>query len=534
MIDPRAQMDAAHVVRSLGRMNDDQECFGFWQFAAADPEAVAVIDVDGTRTTRGALAARANAVSNTLRRAGLVLDDRSAILVTNSVRYFDWVLGCSQIGVHAVPLNFHSVSDEIAYIVDNSSSKVIAVGSSLKEVADVALTSIGFEGTRVALDVADGYVPYADFLAAGGSGAPDERVNANAMLYTSGTTGRPKGVLWPATPGVTPELAARGGRPMFARRGMSVGGVSLVCGPLYHGAPGSQGLQALNWGQSVVLLDRWDGERVLQLIEEHRVTHVQMAPIHFHRLLQLPQDVRNRYDVSSLRAVTHAGSGCPVDTKQAMFDWFGPVLYEYYAASEGFGTSIGPNDWLAHRGSVGHMSSDGAEVRILDDAGEVLPADEVGMVYLRLPGVSESSDLGDPDKTAASRGADGFRTFGDMGYLDADGWLFLVDRRTDMILSGGVNVYPAEIEQHLARHSDVADVAVIGAPDAEWGQRVIAVVVPVAGVRGDDDLVAALRAHCDAGLARFKCPRTYEFRVELPYSGAGKLLRRELRDPYWA
>jgi long-chain acyl-CoA synthetase len=314
---------------------------------------------------------------------------------------------------------------------------------------------------------------------------------------------------------------------------MSLGGVSLVCGPLYHGAPGAQGLQALHWGQVVVLMERWDAERALQLIEEHHVTHAQMAPIHFHRLLELPEEARGRYDVSSLRAVTHAGAGCPVDVKHQMMDWFGPVLFEYYAASEGYGTSISPEQWLEHPGSVGHMASDGAEISIVGDDGEELPRGEIGTVYIRLPGVADSEYLGDPEKTAASQRPGGFRTFGDMGYLDAGGWLFLVDRRADMILSGGVNIYPAEVEQQLRLHPAVADVAVIGIPDDEWGQSVLAIVVTADGPAAGSQLEADLARHCQTGLAKFKCPRRYEFRAALPYSGAGKLLRRELRDPFW-
>jgi long-chain acyl-CoA synthetase len=314
---------------------------------------------------------------------------------------------------------------------------------------------------------------------------------------------------------------------------MSVGGVSLVCGPLYHGAPGAQATQALHWGQVVILMERWDSERALQLIDEHAVTHAQMAPIHFYRLLQLPPHVRARYDVSSLRAVTHAGSGCPIDVKQQMMDWFGPVLFEYYAASEGYATSISPTDWLDHRGSVGHVTSDGAEIVIVGDDDSELGANEVGAVYVRLPGAGESEYLGDPEKTKESRREGGFRTFGDMGYVDQDGWLFLVDRRSDMILSGAVNIYPAEVEEALKRHAGVVDAAVIGVPNQEWGQSVMAFVVRSDHASPGEALEQELRAHCEQEIAKFKCPRTYEFCDELPYSPAGKLLRRELRDPYW-
>jgi long-chain acyl-CoA synthetase len=511
----------------------DAQPRGFYQYAASEPDAVAVVDVDGTQATRGELLRRVNRLSNALLTAGLVMDDRVALLVHNSVRYFDWVMAAGQIGLHPVPLNFHLTSGEIAYIVENSGSKVVAVGADLAFVADEALASIGYDGSRVALDAAPGYISYEALLGPHADEPPAVRTAGSVMLYTAGTTGRPKGVLWPARAGVTPEMSISATVPMFARRGMSVGGVSLVCGPLYHGAPGAQGSQALHWAQSVVLMDRWDSERALQLIEEHRVTHVQMAPIHFARLLDLPEAVRAKYDVSSLRAVTHAGAGCPVDVKQAMMDWFGPVLYEYYAASEGYGTSITPQQWLAHPGSVGHAASDGAEIVIVDEEGGQLPAGEVGMVYLRLPGLPESEYLGDPEKTAAARRPGGFRTFGDMGYIDPEGWLFLVDRRADMILSGGVNVYPAEVEQQLRQHPAVGDVGVVGVPDAEWGQSVLAIVVPGDGAHAGPALEAELRRHCESGLAKFKCPRHYDFRAELPYSGAGKLLRRALREPYW-
>jgi long-chain acyl-CoA synthetase len=242
--------------------------------------------------------------------------------------------------------------------------------------------------------------------------------------------------------------------------------------------------------------------------------------------------VRSKYDLSSLRAVTHAGAGCPVDVKHRMMAWFGPVLYEYYAASEGYGTSITPEQWLAHPGSVGHISSDGAEIVIVDENDRELPPGEVGTVYIRLPGVGDSEYLGDPEKTAASRRAGGFRTFGDMGYIDGGGWLYLVDRRADMILSGGVNIYPAEVEQRLRSHPWVSDVCVVGVPDAEWGQRVLAVVVPTREAR-PGEMQSELVRHCEVGLARFKCPRDYEVRDELPYSAAGKLLRRVVRDAYW-
>jgi long-chain acyl-CoA synthetase len=316
---------------------------------------------------------------------------------------------------------------------------------------------------------------------------------------------------------------------IMARRGMRTDpdAVSLVTGPLYHGAPGAWGLQALHHGHSVVLIDRWDSEHVLALIQRERVTTAQFAPIHFFRLLKLPEAVRNRYDVSSLRVVSHAGAACPVDVKRRMMDWFGPVLYEYYASSEGFGTSIGPHEWLEHPGSVGRSSADGAIMKILDEDGRELGPDEVGTLWIKNPGGLLSEYLNEPEKTAASH-RDGFYTAGDQARIDPDGWVYIVDRRVDLILSGGVNIYPAEVERAISDHPAVAEVAVVGAPDAEWGHRVHAVVVPAPGADPDDELRESILAHARQTLASFKLPRTIEFRAELPYTPSGKLLRRVL------
>jgi long-chain acyl-CoA synthetase len=498
---------------------------GIWQLAAADPDPIALVEPDGSTVTRGALVARINQLSNGLRAAGARLDDRIAVCADNSRTYFEWVLACNQIGLHPVPLNHHSTATELAYIIDNCAARVVVASAAFADVVRTAAELAGHAGPTLV----EGSDEMRDFAADQSTSPPPNRTFGRTMLYTSGTTGRPKGVLWPSTAEVTPEEAIRRARPMFERRGMFGSGVTLICGPLYHGAPGSQALECLHLGHTIVLMDKWDSERALQLIEQHRVTHAQMAPIHFHRLLQLDPEVRARYDVSSLVAVTHAGASCPVSVKAAMMEWFGPVLYEYYAASEGYGTSISPTDWLAHPGSVGHIASDGADIVVLDESLEPVPAGEVGTIYIRHATLGESQYLGDPEKTAASRARDGYRTFGDMGYIDPDGWLYIVDRRTDMILSGGVNIYPAEIEHVLITHPLVADCAVIGEPDDEWGSRVVALVVLVEPHALDETLVEDLRRHCGQHLARFKIPRRFEARDGLPYSPAGKLLRTALR-----
>jgi long-chain acyl-CoA synthetase len=358
---------------------------------------------------------------------------------------------------------------------------------------------------------------------------PADRVFAKQMLYTSGTTGRPKGVAFSVQPDVTPEVAIPAAAPLLARRGMRCDpeAVSLVTGPLYHGAPGSWGLHGLHFGHSVILNSRWDSEQVLRLIERERVTTAQLAPIHFFRLLQLPAETRRQYDLSSLRMVSHAGAGCPVSVKRQMMDWLGLVLYEYYASSEGYGTSISPQEWLAHPGSVGRADADGATMKILDDDGNQLGPDEAGTLWIRNPGGLLSEYLNEPEKTAASH-RDGFYTAGDQARIDPDGWVYIADRRVDLILSGGVNIYPAEVERAVGSHPDVAEVCVVGVPDPEWGQRVHAVVVPVAAP--DDDLRQSITAHAARTLASFKLPRTIEFRESLPYTPADKLLRRTLAE----
>jgi long-chain acyl-CoA synthetase len=310
-------------------------------------------------------------------------------------------------------------------------------------------------------------------------------------------------------------------------------GITLVCGPLYHGAPNSWGLQALHHGHTVVLMDKWDNHEFLRLVEEYGVTTAQLAPIHFRRLLSLPAEERRRFDTGSLLVVSHAGAATSVDDKRRMMEWLGPVLWEYYASSEGFGTSISPHDWLEHPGSVGRVDGNGADMKVVDDEGNTLASGEVGTLWIRNPGGLTTTYFGAvADRPMTDE--DGFYTAGDMAFVDDEGWLFIVDRRVDLILSGGVNIYPAEVEVALADHPEVADVAVVAAPDQEWGQRVHAVVVPRSPVDDPDAFTAGLLDHARTKLGRFKVPRSVELRSELPYSPTGKLLRRVLRDELWS
>jgi long-chain acyl-CoA synthetase len=504
----------------------------FWEWAEERPDHPAVIGPDGRTTSYSDLCARVNRFSHAIRSAGVTPTERIAAMLANNDSYFVVALGAQQVGVHLVPLNTHLSADEVAYIIRDSQPRMLLVDESLADLGRAAADAaeVPLE-QRIGIEAIGDWRSLSHLIDDEPATLPDSRVFAQIMLYTSGTTGRPKGVVYPVALGRTPEESIAAVDPLMRRRGMwtDPDAVSLVTGPLYHGAPGAWGLQGLHHGHTIVLLDKWDSEGVLQLVEKHRVTTAQMAPIHFHRLLALPDEVRARYDVSSLQVVSHAGAACPVETKQRMMDWLGPVLYEYYASSEGYGTSITPQEWLEHPGSVGRADADGAQMKVLDDDGNELGPDEVGTLWIRNPGGILSSYLNDEAKTEASH-RDGFYTAGDQARIDNDGWVYIVDRRTDLILSGGVNIYPAEVERALADHPAVADVAVVGRADPEWGKRVHAVVVPAVGVTPGPDLEADIRAHAEQSLARFKLPRTIEFRDSLPYSPTGKLLRRLLVD----
>jgi long-chain acyl-CoA synthetase len=352
------------------------------------------------------------------------------------------------------------------------------------------------------------------------------------MTYTSGTTGRPKGVRRPL-PDLPPEtIAAALGQFLLLFGIRPRGGtVHLVVAPLYHTAVMSFASNHLHLGHTVVLMDRWTPEGMLEAIARHRVSATHMVPTQMRRLLALPDEVRARHDTRSLRHVIHSAAPCPVDVKRRMLEWWGPVVYEYYAASEGGGTLATPDEWLARPGTVGKAWPI-SRLRIVDDDGRELPPRQVGTVYMSM-GPHRFEYHKDPKKTESSWQGD-FFTVGDAGYLDEDGYLYLCDRKSDMIISGGVNVYPAEIEAVLGGHPKVGDVAVFGIPDDDWGEQVKAVVEPAAGVAAGPDLERELRAWLDGRLAGFKIPRSIDFTDALPRDPSGKLYKRKLRDPYWA
>ncbi len=350
------------------------------------------------------------------------------------------------------------------------------------------------------------------------------------MQYTSGTTGRPKGIKRAIIP-MDADLMAQMLAAHLLRFGMQPGGdnLHLCTSPMYHTAPLAFNYFSLSFEHAVVLMAKWDPEKALQLIERHRVTTTHMVPTQFHRLLLLPEEVRARYDVSSLTHVLHAAAPCPIDVKRKMLGWWGPVIFEYYGATEGGGTLVTPQEWLERPGTVGRAWAE-ADLQIIDDEGKECPTGQPGTVYMKI--LQDFSYKGDEAKTKANR-RDGYFTVGDVGYLDADGYLFLCDRKIDMIISGGVNIYPAEVEAALFEHPVVGDAAVFGIPDDDWGEQVKAVVEPTAGSEPGAELARELMDHCQERLAKYKCPRSIDFTDAMPRDPNGKLYMRKLRVPYW-
>jgi len=505
---------------------------GFWAIAQSDPQRVALIDAEGRSTRFGTLDERANRLSNGLRSLGLQYRDGIAMLMHNDPAWIEAFLAAHQIGLYLTPINYHLTGPEVAYIVGNCEAKAFIAHARHAAVALRAVDELGYDRARCFAVGGDipGFRSYEVFLGEQSGAPPSDRQAGTLMLYTSGTTGRPKGVRRPLMPG-NPDVVASLAGMLGALFQLKVGdGVHLVTGPLYHAAPGGFGSASLHLGHTLVLMDKWDAEDTLRMIERHRVTSTHMVPTMFHRMLALPDAIKWRYDVSSLRAVIHGAAPIGVEAKKALIEWWGPVIYEYYGATEGGGTIANSADWLTKPGTVGKPWP-GTEIRVFDDAGQQLPAGEPGNVYMKSM-VGEFEYYKDPAKTRESQ-RDGLFTVGDIGYLDADGWLFLCDRAKDLIISGGVNIYPAEIEKTLMEHPKVADAAVFGIPNEEWGEEIKAVIQPADGIEPGPALAEELMAFAAERLARFKLPRSIDFAAELPRLDTGKLYKRFLRDPYW-
>ena len=499
-----------------------------WARLHPDKPACRFPDLDvpdfGMTVTYAMLHARADRAARWLIGLGLEPDAAFALLMENHPAVFEFAFAGQRAGLYWVPLNIHLKPAELAYVLRDSGARVLVASAGQAQAAAAAAA-----GTGIPIYVLDGSLHGAGDYEAELSGklpaTLPQRPVGRDLLYSSGTTGLPKGVhraLLPAEERDRPRPAV-GALLAFD---CDASTVYLSPAPLYHAAPHRFTLHAIEQGGTCIVMQRFDPVQALDLIEHYQVTHAQFVPTMFVRLLALPETVRRGRDCGSLRRVIHAAAPCPVPVKQAMIDWWGPVIYEYYAGSETIGgTGIESDEWLLHKGSVGRATN--GVVHITDDDGRELPPGEIGTI--RFSGTPRFEYLNAPEKTRAAYDRNGWASYGDLGWLDADGYLYLSDRRADLIISGGVNVYPQEVEDALAWHTDVADAAVIGVADAEYGEQIKAVVQLREGA---GTTPAELIAFCRERLAHLKCPRSVDIVDTLPRSETGKLLRRVLKERY--
>lgn len=469
---------------------------------------------------------------------GLRPGDHVAILMENNIRYIEVFWAAFRSGLYLTAVNRYLTASEAGYIIDDCDARVLVMSTYKSELATEIAPLTPKVRRRLMVDgTVPGYDAYEDAIAAHPAEALAEEPLGRTMLYSSGSTGQPKGV-WRPLSGRTVQEGKAALVPVYEELyGMSPDTVYLSPAPIYHSAPLLFSTDAIALGATVVIMEKFDAEQALAMIEQYRVTHAQFVATMFTRMLKLPEAVREKYDLSSLEVVIHGAAPCPVPVKRAMIDWFGPIIYEYYAGTEDTGaTVIDSHDWLAHPGSVGPAAL-GSTIHICGPTGEDLPVGEVGRIYFETDEVVAGFQYyGEPDKTAGAHHPDhgNWTALGDLGRLDEDGYLYLADRESFMIISGGVNVYPQEIENALMLHPAVQDVAVFGVPNEDLGEEVKAIVQLDDPSRDPDATTADLLAHCAEHLARFKIPRTIEFLEDFPRSPTGKLYKAPLRDKYWA
>jgi long-chain acyl-CoA synthetase len=491
----------------------------------------------GATVTYAEYEARSNRLAHLFRRHGLGRADHVAFFMENNLRLLEAEGAAERTGLYYTCINSYLSTEEAAYIVNDCEARVVITSAAKADVAALLPARCPRVQRWLIADVPPrsappaGFERYEDAVGAFPPDPVDDEQLGAAMLYSSGTTGQPKGILrplpdvHPASPLPIMEIA----KALYHfREGM----VYLSPAPLYHAAPQASVSNTVRLRGTAIIMERFDPGRFLELVGEHRVTHTQMVPTMFSRLLRLPAGVREAADLSSLEVVVHAAAPCPVPIKEQMIDWFGPIIIEYYGATEANGfTACDSEEWLAHKGTVGHPVL--GELHILDDEGAECSPGTPGTVWFK--GATNFEYFNAPDKTRESRDGTGtMSTVGDVGYIDDDGFLYLTDRKSYLIISGGVNIYPQETENLLITHPKVMDAAVIGVPNEDLGEEVKAVVELVPGIRPGPDVETELIEFCVAHLARFKCPRSVDFEPELPRLPTGKLYKRLLRDRYWA
>jgi long-chain acyl-CoA synthetase len=507
----------------------EQERMHIYVHAERTPEKPALrMAQTGVVVRFAELEERSNRVSHMLRGLGLQAGDHIALLLENQQRFLEVCWAAQRSGLFYTAVSTRLTAGEAAYIVDDCGAKAFitshamaSTAASMRELLRPDIAKLMLDGTI------EGYASFESLTMQ----YPPQRIQDEStgadMLYSSGTTGRPKGIQrWPESGEIDNPYPVR----LLRHFGFDQNTVYLSPAPLYHAAPLRFSMGAQQLGGTVIVMEHFDAEEFLRLVEAHHVTHTQVVPTMFVRMLKLPPEVRNRYDVSSLRCAIHAAAPCPVPVKEQMIDWWGPVIWEYYAATEGNGlTLVNSADWLAHRGTVGRAVTGTAHICGAD--GEELPVGQTGLVYFA--DGPKFAYHNDAEKTAAARNALGWSTLGDIGYLDADGYLYLTDRTAFTIISGGVNVYPQECENLLVTHPKVLDAAVFGIPNEEFGEEVKAVVQPRDMRDSGAVLEAELIAFCREHLSAIKCPRSVDFEAQLPRSPTGKLYKQTLRDRYW-
>ena len=485
----------------------------------------------GETVSYGQLEERSNRIAQMFRAKGLKAGDHIAIFLENHPRFFEICWAAQRAGLIYTAVSSRLTAAEVGYIVSDCGAKLLVASKYLEKPAAELAPSMPGVATRLMVDgaIAD-YEPFEATVAPYPATRIADEVAGQDMLYSSGTTGRPKGVMTPQAMEAIDTTS-----PLFSLTqqvyGISDSSIYLSPAPLYHAAPLRFNMTIMRVGGTCVIMEHFDAEDYLRLMQKFKATHTQLVPTMFVRMLKLPEEVRRRYDVSNVKCAIHAAAPCPVQVKEQMMAWWGPVLHEYYGGTEGNGlTMVGPQDWLTHKGTVGRAVV--GKIRVVGEDGAELPVGEAGTVYFADGRAFAYHN--DAKKTAESRNAQGWSTLGDVGYVDGDGFLYLTDRKAFMIISGGVNVYPQEAENVLINHPAVVDVAVFGVPNEDFGEEVKAVVQPRDMGEAGQALAEDLIAYCKQHLSPIKCPRSVDFEAELPRHPTGKLYKRLLRDRYWA
>ncbi|MDF2367438.1 AMP-binding protein [Sneathiella sp.] len=501
------------------------------EFAKTTPEKPAIImGGSGETVTYKQLDDRSNQGAQYFRAQGLRLGDHIALLMENNPRFFEICWAAQRAGLYYTAISSRLTVEEAAYIINDCGAKIFITSAYKSELAKELIPHIPNVETRLMTDgVIPGYDSFEEAVGAFPATPIEDECEGADMLYSSGTTGRPKGI---KPTEIGNPLGTMDNLYNIVKNRYSIDdqSVYLSPAPTYHAAPLRYNMRVQRFGATCILMEHFDAEEYLKLVEKYNVTHSQLVPTMFVRMLKLPEEVRHRYDVSSLGVAIHAAAPCPEKVKREMMEWWGPILYEYYGGTEGNGyCAVTPDEWLAHPGTVGRALV--GIVHILDEEGNELPTGETGAIYF-----SDGKDFSyhnDPERTAQSYNDQGWSTLGDVGYLDEDGFLYLTDRQSYMIISGGVNIYPQEIEDLLLTHPKVYDAAVIGVPNEEFGEEVKAVIQPVDMKLAGDDLEAELIEFCRTNISHVKCPRSVDFEAELPRHPTGKLYKRLLKDKYW-